>query len=27
VTMSLDRGIVNDLRVLYLEQMTTRPGA
>ena len=27
VTMSLDRDIVNDLRVLYLDQMTTRSGA
>ena len=27
VTMSLDRGIVNDLRVLYLDQMTSRSGA
>jgi hypothetical protein len=27
VTMSLDRDIVNDLRVLYLDQMTTHSGA
>ena len=27
VTMSLDRGIVSDLRTLYLEQMTSHSGA
>lgn len=27
VTMSLDRGIVNDLRLLYLDQMISRSGA
>ena len=27
VTMSLDRDIVRDLRTLYLDQMTSRPGA
>ena len=27
VTLSLDRQIVNDLRVLYLDQMSTRHGA